>query len=194
MSLTAKILIGVLVVFILAAGTFTYFRRKRNKSPPCQISRRAPSALELARDELAKADRARIDALKKIDALMKKDMTYPGLWDRDPRTVTPDNPQGMPVDDLIEVHHDSKEYWDVVDQLRADPEPSHATGSSQRRGMHDAWVTKLQRIQNLDLCAPRPTPPAKATTCPASRSYPQPMLLMAALFAGSPATTSSGAV
>ena len=32
LSLTAKIIIGVLVVFIIAAGTFTYFRRKRNKA------------------------------------------------------------------------------------------------------------------------------------------------------------------
>ena len=125
---------------------------------------------------------------------MEKGMAYPALWDRDPRTVTADSPQGTPVDGLVEVHHDSKEYWDVVDQLRADPEPSHATGSSQRRGMHDAWITKLQRIQNPDLCATPPTPPAKATACPGRCSYPQPMLLTAALVAGSPTTTSSGAV
>ena len=75
----------------------------------------------------------------------------------------------MCIRDSIEVQHDSKEYWDVVEQLRADPEPSHATGSSQRRGMHDAWITKLQRIQNPDLCAPVPRHPRPPLVPPAAR-------------------------
>ena len=165
------IFIYLLILLMVGGCVFVYFYRLNRKK---RAEERRARALEIAQEKLEEA----VEAVKKEFENKKAGMTYPEIWDRDPRTATEEQPKGMPVDDLIEVPHDvspqlrfggwssvsakqrlskpwlqSPEYWDVVDQLRADPEPSHARGNSQRRGMHDAWITKLQRIQNTDLCA-----------------------------------------
>ena len=57
----------------------------------------------------------------------------------------------------VEVAPDSAEYWDFFDKLRATPNPAHAKACptlgqmSDVAGMQDAWITKLERIQNTDL-------------------------------------------
>jgi hypothetical protein len=45
----------------------------------------------------------------------------------------------VPQEGLIEVPHDSAEYWDVVEQFKKPPNPETAQGNSDRKGMHDAW-------------------------------------------------------
>ena len=52
--------------------------------------------------ELEKA----VEAVKKEFENKKAGMTYPEIWDRDPRTATEEQPKGMPVDDLIEIPHE----------------------------------------------------------------------------------------
>jgi hypothetical protein len=36
----------------------------------------------------------------------------------------------------------------VENHLRKLPNPEHAAGNSDRQGLHDAWCTKLMRIQS----------------------------------------------
>ena len=55
------------------------------------------------------------------------------------------------------VSETSSEYWNVYDRLTRAPDASLAKvdpktrWSSDTRGMHDAWITQLYRIQNPDL-------------------------------------------
>jgi hypothetical protein len=45
----------------------------------------------------------------------------------------------VPQEGLIEVPHDSAEYWDVVEQFKKPPNTETAQGNTDRKGMHDAW-------------------------------------------------------
>jgi hypothetical protein len=51
---------------------------------------------------------------------------------------------------------------DVVENhLRKLPNPEHAAGNSDRKGLHDAWCTKLMRIQSellAGVCCARTNP------------------------------------
>ena len=104
-------------------------------------------------------DQAKAMELKKLE------MKFPDEWEMEPsqngsalqRTISSKQVM-VPKEGLFEVPHDSPEYWDFVENFFwKKPDPQNArkcpkTGiMSDTKGLHDAWVTKLQRIQNSDL-------------------------------------------
>lgn len=90
-------------------------------------------------------------------------MAFPDAWEMDSPQLgqipDEDTQASLPKEGLFDVSPESAEFWDVHEELRKPPKPKNArpcevTGqSSDVRGMHDAWITKLQRIQNSDLYA-----------------------------------------
>ena len=93
-------------------------------------------------------------------------MHYPENWTKDPNNIQEiEEPDGtkkqvaMPVEGLVLVPQTSPEYWDVHDELTKAPNPAWSNGQagvnngqpSDLRGMHDGWITRLERIQNTDL-------------------------------------------
>ena len=97
--------------------------------------------------------------------LKKLEMIFPAEWEMEPpqdvailqRTISSKR-MTVPKEGLFDVPHDSPEYWDFVENFFwKKPDPQNArkcpkTGVlSDTKGLHDAWVTKLQRIQNSDL-------------------------------------------
>jgi|EP01046_Picozoa_sp_COSAG06_P009883 hypothetical protein len=120
------------------------------------------SYITQAEDTMAKALAAQAASLE----IEKQNMNYPKEWKMDPDKKVEidddDAPNGkrtvqLPVDDLVRVDQTDPEYWEVYDELKRAPNPEFAkacpkTGkSSDTRGMHDAWITSLHRIQNTDL-------------------------------------------
>jgi hypothetical protein len=96
--------------------------------------------------------------------LEKLNMHWPEDWEMDPENVATidDDTDGkrtvvLPRDGLVPVPENTAEYWDVYDRLTRPPDPrlvqvGPKTGEpSDSRGLHDAWITKLERIQNADL-------------------------------------------
>ena len=93
------IFIYFLILLMVGGCVFVYFYRLNRKK---RAEERRARALEIAQEKLEEA----VEAVKKEFENKKAGMTYPEIWDRDPRTATEEQPKGMPVDDLIEVPHD----------------------------------------------------------------------------------------
>ena len=141
----------VLLAFLVFGSIFVLHRRRRNK-------KRAQHAREIAQQEAALAMEKALEDQKTFLELKKQEMTFPNNWEMDAdqfmtvagkRNVRVKVPKRGP----FTVPFDSTEYWDIVDMLRKPPNPEQArndpkTGmTSDTRGMHDAWITKLVRIQ-----------------------------------------------
>ena len=135
----------------------TYFKREHSKY---KNKHRREEALRKADETMAKALEAQRNALE----LKKQGMVYPGEWALDAGNVVDHTDDAgnvvsqvqMPVDGLVTVPQNSAEYWDVHDELTRTPDARFQQTNGQQsdlRGMHDAWITKLERIQNTDLYA-----------------------------------------
>eukprot|EP01043_Picozoa_sp_COSAG02_P033151 COSAG02_NODE_2251_length_9362_cov_19.062075_3_plen_173_part_00 len=143
--------IVVLVTMLVFGSMFVLHRRWRNK-------KRAKHAREIAQQEAEQAKAKALEDQKKFLELKKQEMKFPDGWEMDAdefMTVAGEKNVRVkvPKRGLFTVPSDSTEYWDVVDILRKPPNPEHVridprTGrSSDTRGMQDAWITKLERIQ-----------------------------------------------
>lgn len=146
------VLMGLLMIF---GCVFTLYRRHHSK-------KRNAERLEKLQDTAEKSKaQALKDQAKALD-LKKRQMVFPETWVTDSwqsdntLASTQSSPHAspkIPEQENLPVPQDSDEYWDVVDLLRRPPNPAYArqdpnTGeSSDTRGMYDAWITDLKRIQ-----------------------------------------------
>ena len=147
--------VGAVLFYVLIVGTCcaTFWKRKHSKWK--NAHRR-----ELAQKEAERTMETALAAQKDALELKKQGLIYPTTWkssDDLTRTITIDGEKKpMPAEGLIPVSQKEKEYWDVYDELTRAPDPRFKQTNGQEsdlRGMHDAWITKLERIQNIDLYA-----------------------------------------
>ena len=124
----------VIMVLLMVAGAIgAYLNHKE------QVYKRE-HAVELAEKEHQEALEAQRKALEE----KKKKLHFPPEWEID-------EGDGKPFEGLVEVAMESSEYWDVHERLTKPPDTAFQTPNSDHKGMHDAWITKLFRIQNTDL-------------------------------------------
>jgi hypothetical protein len=148
-------IIIILCVLMVSGLVFTWWYRRRNKRRAEKRRQDAQAkhayekehALEIAEKQHEEALKAQKRALE----LKKKDLTYPDTWKmiRKSPALPPMPDEGK--NSLIDVEPHTEEYWNVYDLLTKKPDASCATAGSDRNGLHDAWITKLQRIQNTSL-------------------------------------------
>eukprot|EP01046_Picozoa_sp_COSAG06_P048178 COSAG06_NODE_7149_length_2609_cov_1.361355_1_plen_551_part_10 len=138
-------LIVALILIIVCGSVMTHFRRKNSKK------RNEARRQQMLVDADQRKDEA-LAAQKKALENAKQDMEWPETW-----KVQLVDGKRVPEDGLFTVQPTDSEYWDVFDKLRATPDASQArpcpqTGVvSDLKGMDDAWITDLKRIQNTDL-------------------------------------------
>ena len=147
-------LVSLLSCIIVGMLCITCAKRKYSKMRNAQKRERAAQKAE---DTM----RTALEAQKKALELKKQGMNYPVKWTKDPRNVQEvEEPDGtkkqvqMPVEGLVPVPQNTSEYWDVYDELTRAPDARFKQSNGQKsdlHGMHDAWITKLERIQNTDL-------------------------------------------
>ena len=119
------------------------FRRKTKK----QLRR------EFQQSE-SRLQEALLDQKLKLEAAMR-DMEYPKPWSMMAEDTSHDKDEGvrLPCSGKFEIGPGSDEYWDVLAQLRRKPDPKIQIQKNElsRHGMKDAWISKLERIQNPHL-------------------------------------------
>ena len=143
---TIGVMVGLAALLVLGCLFVGWYRRRNKK--------RAAMRWILLKEQQEKV----VEALKQELEEKKKDIVFPENWTEETggrlvrtESGTVQDGRPPPVEGLVPVGADTQEFWDVLDRLRADPEPAHARGNSNQRGMADAWITKLERIQNPDL-------------------------------------------
>lgn len=164
-------IICALVATVIFGGTFSYWYRQRRVAMIAKQTQEAADRQkkhELEKAEWQKKNELQIQAQKAEESmeealvnqakaleLKKRQMEYPPTWKMELTQVKVrggDRQVQVPEEGLFDVLPDSSEYWDFFEEhLKKLPDPRNVRGNSDRHGMHDAWITKLQRIQNSDL-------------------------------------------
>eukprot|EP01051_Picozoa_sp_SAG22_P003926 SAG22_NODE_201_length_15391_cov_7.662176_3_plen_491_part_00 len=157
------VLAGVLIVYMILGRL--YRQRKvalTARKTQEEAERQKKFELEIQAERAEESMKEALANQAKVLELKKLEMEYPPEWDMGlARTMSVrgvNRQVQVPIEGLFDVLPDSAEYWDFFERhFRRPPNPQNArvdpkTGqSSDTRGMHDAWITKLQRIQNSDL-------------------------------------------
>ena len=157
-------MIGSLALVLACGIVFVLWYRAHSKARNAEKLQRAMHQADEQREAALIAQKAALDSAK-------QEMRWPNTWEMQ------EGLENVPQEGLIDVPPESPEYWDVHDKLRAPPRavrqsplatsfdgasdkagcqeharPCPTTGAmSDTKGMHDAWITRLQRIQNTDL-------------------------------------------
>lgn len=136
-------LVTTLFVVMTVGGVYSMQKIRRERAA---AEYRQKHAMRLAQEEQERALEHQRKALESKKADLTAHAEYPQTWRLQTSTR-------QPVEGLVEVEPDTREFWSVLKKLRHAPDPAIARGNSNRQGLTDAWITKLERVQNPDLYA-----------------------------------------
>lgn len=134
----------VITLFVVMTVGGVYSVRKIRRERAASEYRRK-HAMRLAQEEHERALEHQRKALEFKKAALTAHAEYPLAWRLQTSTR-------QPVEGLVEVEPDTWEFWSILEKLRQVPDPALARGNSSQ-GLNDAWITKLERVQNPDLYA-----------------------------------------